>query len=493
MRIKLDVPLELQGLISSTGIEILFPFNNPPAQPSQYEVTTEIPHAKITFSSSNDDSALPPNESEAPNAIIKYISCDSREIEEGDLFISLSDDELLAKKYISDARAHGAFAILNCKSDTAELTPFEKLAKYYISTLPQLKEVIAITGSNGKTTTKEFTRLLLSSAYRVHATDGNMNNEIGLPFTVLTAPRNTEALVLEMGMNKRGEISRLSRTVMPTIAVITNIGTAHIGNLGSIEAIKDAKLEVADGLIRGGILISRISDGLKFSRGEEIQHLSYSYQNENAYACLMQTDSGGYRFLIDGHLAPIDFFTDTPHLLENLSVALAVCYYAKMDFANLALSTSKINESLLRYKILQIGDVKIIDDAYNASLESFGAALDVLKRQKSKIRSMLVGDILESGEYSKEIHYQLGRTVGSALDRLYIVGEMAEIIKTGAIDSGLSRESIFIIKDRYNISAIARSVKGLVEVGECILIKGSHQTGLHKFREEFERLMSNGE
>ena len=472
MRIKLGMPIALSELRESIGLNILPPLLTDVTL-SQDGFSTDIP-------SSSENSIT-----------IEHISTDSREVRKGDLFISLADGEDTSDGHINEARLLGAYALRSRPSVNDELTPLEKIASHYREMLGKIKVIVAITGSTGKTTTKAFANALLSTRYITHATNGNFNNEIGVPLTILGAPPHTEALILEMGMNKFGEISRLSRTARPTICAITNIGSAHIGNLGSKQAIAKAKLEIIDGILDGGILISRFADRLNINSARNISKCTYSYDLNNEGSCLFPADGGNYRFIIDGHCVSLSFFSDTTQILEDLALALSIAYYSGVDIKRLPGAVADINEDMLRFTVSEIGGITIIDDAYNSSTESVSAALAELTKQKARNRSALVGDILEAGEFSEQIHYNLGRMLADSVDKLYLVGEMSEMIKSGATSAGLAERSIFIIEKSDNISSIVRAVHSLVDKGECILIKASHGVGLYKFKEEYERLIND--
>ena len=190
---------------------------------------------------------------------IKFLSTDTRELEPGDLFVALRGERYDGNDFIKYAKERGAITLGDDISADI-LTKFGNasllfLASYFKNKLKRLKYTIAITGSVGKTTTKEFTKILLSTQYSVHSTPQNYNNLIGMPLTLLSAPADTEILILEMGMNRLGEISQMSKCAKPDIALITNIGTAHIGNLGSKENISKAKKEIFDGMTDGEKII----------------------------------------------------------------------------------------------------------------------------------------------------------------------------------------------------------------------------------------------
>ena len=217
------------------------------------------------------------------NAIIKSITTDSREVEEGDLFIAIKGDKFDGADYVSEVKKRGGFVLASVPLYSDILHPngadaLLSLATYYIKTLPYLLYKIGITGSVGKTTTKEFLKIMLSDRYITHASKGNFNNQIGMPMSILSAEKNTQVLLMEMGMNHPGEISNLSRCLRPDIGIITNIGTAHIGNLGCRENIAKAKLEITDGM-NDGILFTPADEPLLRC---EKKCVKFSLTNKNA-------------------------------------------------------------------------------------------------------------------------------------------------------------------------------------------------------------------
>ena len=212
---------------------------------------------------------------------INAICTNSRIAENGDLFFSFEKDRDKAISHIREATVKGAITVSEIPYESTITVKsvkeaFLDLAAFYKELLP-IKRTIAITGSNGKTTTKDIAAKLISSVYNTHSTKGNFNNEIGVPITIFTAPRDVEILIAEAGMNHKGELKRISDCLRPDISVITNIGSAHIGNFGSREKIAEAKLEILSGM-EPPFLIADVGEALLSSH----RSLSVSYNGENA-------------------------------------------------------------------------------------------------------------------------------------------------------------------------------------------------------------------
>ena len=342
------------------------------------------------------------------------------------------------------------------------------------SALPRLKHTVAITGSVGKTTTKEFLRTIVSPRYRTHATAGNMNNEIGLPLTVLTSPDDCEFLILECGMNHTGEISRLSLSANPDIAIITNIGTSHIGNLGSREKIAEAKLEILDGMPSGGILLCEHGEPLLRCAD---QRVTFSDTDKLAdYAVLPSKDE--LRLMIRGiYQCNLDF-KGGRQLIPDLAAAVAAADLIGLSADDIADGVKMIGEGELRYRLIRRSGYTLLDDSYNSSYESATSALKHLMTLSAPVHSALLGDILELGTHAEEIHRALGRyAAGANLDKLYLVGKYAHHLMSGAVNAGMKREKIFIL-DSDNLEEIALIIKSGLSEGECMLIKASHATEL---------------
>lgn len=405
-----------------------------------------------------------------PDQTVEYISTDTRGMTAGALFFSLSGGE----KYVPEAMEKGhAVGITNSTIQVSDTeNALLSLASYYIRKLKMLKYVVAITGSVGKTTVKDFTAAILAKKFHVHKTEGNHNNAIGLSLSVLAAPRDTEILVLECGMNHKGEISRLSAAIHPDIAVITNVGTSHIGNLGSREAIAEAKLEITHGMKYTAKLIIPSDEPLLLSDRQTVLRVGKNGDikprirsvtaNETAYSILKDNES------IAGSLP----FGDK-HLVGNLAFAIAVASSVGIPLDCIASALTHSENFMPRWRRIELSDFTVIDDSYNASLESYRAAFAVLSKHCGP-KSAVIGDVLEAGALSDKIHEAIGKEAASAgINKIYPFGEFADKVVGGAVDAGFDVSMIFPNKDRSAHEKTAREILKNVKPDELILIKGS--------------------
>lgn len=414
---------------------------------------------------------------------IKTICTDSRECHEGDLFFALSGEKFNGNDFLDEAIRAGAIPVGPSVKTFGIKTPSGNLAllnfaKFYKKRLPYLRCSVAITGSVGKTTTKEFLSIISSQRYKTHSTWQNFNNEIGVPLTILSAPLDTEVLICELGMNHRGEIKRLSDTLEPNIAVITKIGTAHIGNLGTIEEIAKAKLEITSGL--SGVLF------IPF--GEELLKCSYpkiathSAVNNNATVSALNNQFNLLEIHLNCELIDIlDFHFDGKHLYECLSAAVAVAYAMKIPHDDIIQGINRISESNLRHKILETPfGFHILDDSYNSSFESVSASIELLTNIKGySEKSVLLGDILELGEKSAEIHEAVGSLVAKYdIDKIFLIGNRSYYIAKGAINAGFPQNRIFINYDIHSPEATSSSICQNMHENGILLAKASHKMNL---------------
>lgn len=402
---------------------------------------------------------------------IRYVVTNSKEVTKDSVFFALER----AEEYVSDALKRGhavsrenSEAILVRDTGAALLA----LASYYLDKLPRLKQTVMITGSVGKTTVKDFTAKLLGQKFKVHKSSGNFNNRIGLPLSILSAPIDTEILVLEAGMNHEGEIEELSLCARPNIAVITRIGTAHIGNLGSREKIAKAKLEITKGLRRGGsiivpeneILLKGIKNSLTFGTGGDAAvNIKRVGINETLF------DLAFY----DGKLENVSVPFGGAHFAFDFAAAalIAKCCGFKIEDTKGALSS--FFDVVSRQKLVYLKNFTIFDDSYNASFESFVADFEVLKSHKNATGAVL-GDILELGSSAEEIHIALGKAAAKAgIKKLYPFGKYADFVAKGAISEGHEKSTIFVNTDTENHEKTAREVIENTECGELVLVKGS--------------------
>lgn len=410
------------------------------------------------------------------NAKIEYIVTSSKDVKSGYLFVALPGKNVSGEIYSQDAKNLGGF-VLGTKKDTADilcencLEFLLRLSSYYISKLQCLKTKIAVTGSVGKTTTKEFLAKFLEQSFAIHKTPENFNNFLGTALTVLSAPKNTEILITEMGMNALGEISRLSSAVKPDYAVITNIGTAHIGMLGTRNLIAKAKLEIKDGMKKGGILFVPKEEHLLMEKGD----MFFSLTNKNADYFLETDEHRNLKFYKDGELI---FSKETKlkarHHLYALLISLSVSHKLGVSKDTLLKICANIDERCLRKKSEKVGDLFIEDDTYSASPEAVKAELEYLKTS-GKSFSVLLGDMLELGNMTEEAHREIGRLAYEAGARfLFTFGVYSHFIKMGAVDAGMKRECIFTNQDTGAPEVSAEQILQYATPGETVLFKASH-------------------
>ena len=421
--------------------------------------------------------------------IIEYVSTDTRSLEPRDLFFALLGERYDGEDFIDEAKLRGAVTV-SSKCHTADIVVKDTrfalllLAEKYKSLLP-VRHRIAITGSVGKTTTKELTAKILSSKFKVHATEDNFNNEIGVALTILSAPADTEVLVIEAGMNHKGELSALSKCISPTIAVITNVGTAHIGNLGSTEAIAEAKAEIGDYLSRDGIIIAPpgITALNKYKRVK-----TASFDDEYADVFL-NLDSQGY-IHVKGEsydISKLRLPLFGSHVKRCLCFAAGVAEELGISEDEFALCVEALKGLYSDSKIIRAKGLILIDDSYNASLESVKCSIEGAVALGPL--SLCLGDILELGEHTERIHRQIGavcRALG--VKRLYLFGKNGKYTKEGALAEGFDKECIFENENLDNPQKTAVQILDSSAPGDAVLFKASHKIELGRIVKIIESL-----
>ena len=433
-------------------------------------------------------------------ALLAYgISIDSRTAKQGDAFFALRGENFDGHRFIPAAEKAGCvFAVVeyvpeNCsipciivKNTTEALGKFARSYKNLFRPI-----TLAVTGSVGKTTTKQFIFSVLETKYLTNVTKGNFNNEIGLPLTVLNLNTDHQALLLEMGMNHKGEISYLSHIAEPDIAVITNIGSSHLENLGSREGIRDAKMEIIDGMKKGGILILNANEPLldgvdtkgltTLYIGIENPTAAYSAENIRMYDDHMLFDIRMRNTVI---LKDIRINVVGKHHIHN-ALAATVCGMI------LGISEENIRRGLLnfvgadmRQSITEKNGITVIEDCYNASPESMRAGLDVLchtAKVKENRPVAVLGDMKELGNVSAEAHFGVGKYVaGCGIAQLVTFGSAAVGIARGAIEGGMSEENILIIEDSDNAENAAALLKTVLRENDAVLFKASRAVALER-------------
>lgn len=431
-----------------------------------------------------------------PDGGFRTLVTDSRECLDGDLFVAISGERFDGEIFAGEAKLKGAF-ILGRKSESADIlcndvrVTLLSLAAIRKMSLKFLKKTIAITGSNGKTTVKEFTRVILSKRFRTHATDGNLNGDIGLALTVLSCPADTEVLIIEMGMRHPGEIHELSVAVHPDIAIITNIGSAHIGHFASPGGIAAAKSEIADGMCGGKILIPCGEKLLSMLPKDRTLTCSVTDPESDFFLMPLEISATGSVFDFYSEYAAFNSaFLSAPGeaALICLCYAVAASLLAGMTAADILSAISMISIDNTRQKFVRISDFALLDDSYNSSPESLEASLKLLSLYRATPRGALLGDMLELGTKTEEFHRAAGRkVVRYGVSHLYLYGAYAPFIAAGARDAGMSDEAIFLFGDS-SPSECAEKISEKHCPNEIILVKGSHASGLSDILYELKKM-----
>lgn len=424
--------------------------------------------------------------------LISEVCIDSRKITENCLFIAIKGENFDGNDYVLSAFEQGAdIAIASRKiniPDDKSLVVVDDTRKAMLALAGYIRNklklrLIGVTGSVGKTTTKEMIFGVLSSSFNTHKTEGNFNNEVGLPLTLFKLREDHEAAVIEMGMSAAGEISVLTRAAEPTVAVITNIGMSHIEHLKSRENILKAKMEITEGLKDGGVLIingddeylSKIGDTgfktVKYGMGESCQ-----VKGE-----MIAPD----RLLVNGRV--ISMPIEGEHNMYNALAAIAVGLECGISLEKAAYSIENYKTDKIRQNIVKIGDITVICDYYNANPQSVEAALELLKSGGAGRRIAVLGDMLELGDYKKECHEKVGvRTAEAGADAVFAFGEMAETLAGAAKNAGV--KNAFAFSDKKELS---EKLVRYLEKGDRVLIKGSRGMKMEEVYEVISNAMGN--
>lgn len=421
---------------------------------------------------------------------INAIVTNSKEAQKNDLFIALKGDVFCGEDFVKEAAQNGAF-ILSVRDKKAEITvpsaeaALLNIASYYKRKLKNLRYTIAITGSVGKTTAKNILSEVLKSKYTVHSTYKNYNNYLGVSHTVLTAPIDCEILVIEMGMNHLREISMLSSAVSPNISVITNIGTAHIGNLGNRETIAKAKLEIADGMTSPLIIVP--TEETLLMKAEGRYGFSISGENADCFLKNIKEDECGTVFdiLTKTHeIRNLRINIPGKHILSSVAIAASVLDAAGDDLTILREALPEIKgERVVRAKMLKCGKYNVYDDTYSASYEATIANFELLAQKKQKMCCVL-GDMLELGAQTKLLHEKIGAAVFKyGFKRLFTFGKSATNIAIGAQRAGMLREFIFINEDIDKPQITAEQINNNCTSEELLFFKASHAVHAEKILE----------
>ena len=414
-------------------------------------------------------------------------SNDSRKIQPGELFVVLKG-ERDGHDYIPAAMERGAAAVLGSRQVgdyPMILVEDTRKALGDIARQERLRlnmKVIAVTGSVGKSTTKEMIACVLDGTYRVGKTPANHNNDIGMPMALLAMPEDTEVAVLEMGMNHFREIAYLASIGRPDVAVITNIGTMHIEHLGSMQGILQAKLEILEGMQENGRIILNGDDQLLWNRHKLYPVHTRYFGIQNPECDVLGSDisqqDGILSFQVhSGSLTfPAELALEGEHYVPDALAAISVGLEMGVDAAKIQERLSRFRNMAGRQEILEIRGCTVIKDCYNAGPESMAAALNVLGHKPGRHIAVL-GDMLELGVCTQAEHYRIGRIAAEKSDVLMAYGPNAPRVIGGAITGGMNDRCAKAYDDQKKL---AEALGRIARPGDVILVKGSR--GMHMER-----------
>lgn len=406
---------------------------------------------------------------------------DSRKVQPGQLFVALQG-ERDGHDYIPMALEKGAAAVLctHCDGDyPAIVVEDTRLALGMIAREERNRlgmKVVGVTGSVGKSTTKEMIATVLQSSYRVSKSPANHNNDLGLPMAVLAMPEDTQVAVLEMGMNHFREIAYLSSIGQPDLAVIINIGTMHIEHLGSQEGILKAKLEIIEGLRPDGKILLNGDDPMLWSTHKmDIPGVYFGIHND---ACAVRgknvTENGqgiSFEVMTDSETFPVTLPLEGIHFVPDALAAVSVGLEMGVPAEKISKALAEFQNMSGRQEIFESKGYTIIKDCYNAGPESMEAALMVLGNRPGR-KIAVLGDMLELGIRAQAEHYRIGRIAAEQADAVLAYGPNGSRVVSGAITGGMTIARAFEDRD-----ALVKALRAIVRTGDVLLFKGSH--GMH--------------
>lgn len=417
------------------------------------------------------------------HAEVTSVVIDNREARPGSLFIAIKGERLDGHKFIASAVEAGATAVL-CHKDVECNVPTIKVADTTQAFLDLARSyrleydipVVALTGSVGKTTTKEMIWCVLNAKFHAHKTYKNWNNEIGLPKVLLQLEPEHTALVAELGMNHKGEISRLSKTVLPDIGVITNVGVSHIENLGSREGILAAKLEILDGMKPGSpLILNKDNDLLSTVTLDDHPLRWFAIHDETADVRAEHIeyldDVTTFTVVTKDETCEVKLPTTGEHNVYDALAAIAVGLELGITLEAASAALQKYRPAGMRENVVEKGGVTVIEDCYNASPDSMKAMVETLtlKGAPGRRKIAVIGDMLELGEYSEEAHGLAGQYMAEAgIDLLITYGPMSRYAAQSAREHGLLR--VFDFQDKNDL---IRKLNGMLKPGDVVAVKGS--------------------
>ncbi len=421
--------------------------------------------------------------------IFSGVTTDSRKITEGVLFVALKGENFNGEDFAEDSLKKGAAAVLVSNSaknisggvvlkveDT--LTAYQKISQSWRERF-QIP-VIAITGSNGKTTTKDLTAAALSPLGEIQKTSANFNNEIGVPLTLLGINEHHKAAVVEIGMRGLGQIESLAKIVKPNIGIVINVNETHIEILKSVEKIAKAKGELVEAIPSGGTVILNADNDftaeMKKLAKNGVKIITYGIENPadlTAKNIVIEDTSTEFRLNYGNEIFDFEIPIIGRHNVSNALAAIAAGLTLGLSIKEIQRGFSTLATTKMRFEVIRRDGVTIVNDAYNASPASMRAAIQTVAEIYEGRKIAVLGDMLELGEISEKVHREVGEELAkNKFDTLITLGELGKFIADGAKDAGL--KNIFTASTHEEV---AKKILEIMRDGDTILFKASH--GMH--------------
>ena len=420
------------------------------------------------------------------------VAVDSRAVRAGDLFVAIRGERVDGHDFALQAAGRGARALLGERRPDglppdfpAALSPrpVEALQRFASTEKKRMGfRLAAITGSAGKTTTKDFTAAILSRRFAVEKTPGNQNSQIGFSMSILNLPRRPEWMVGEMGLSEPGDLARLSRSFEPDVAALLLVAPAHLQFFPSVDAIAEAKAEILEGLRPDGAFVANADDprveAIASRRRGRVIRFGMSSENADVRAGAVSPEADGTRFRLETPSGSADVRLPLPgaHQIANFLAASAIAFAVGVPAEESAAAAAQLRPAAHRGEWRRhASGARLYDDAYNANPSSMRAALETLGAQKASRRIAVLGDMLQLGRDEEEWHRGVGRLVPGRADRLVCVGERARWIAEGAVEAGMAPALVERVGDAAGAAAL---LAGSLSEGDVVLFKASRGVGL---------------
>lgn len=431
--------------------------------------------------------------------IIEGVSTDTREIQVHNLFIPLVGEKFDGHNFAFDAVKKGAVATLWDKRHPTPyldagiiivdntLQAYQKLASSYLKATGA--KVVGITGSNGKTGTKDILASILKENFRVHNTVKNLNNEIGVPKTIMEMDLDDEVVVLEMGMERFGEIKTLTNIARPDIAVITNIGDSHLLELGTKENIARAKFEILEGLKPDGVFIFNNDDEVLREVIKEYtitQKVIKTGTREDSDVIIrpIRSDEEGSSFSIGEYAYSIPFIGK--HQIYNASVAITIAGLLGMNYGDIVRGLSRVKLTGMRMELMHLSSFDILNDCYKSNPQSLTSCIETVYTMKGyKNKILILSDMLELGENERKLHFSVGEKIDrNKIDYVICIGDLAKEIYNGA-NRNFNVNNLFHFETNEEV---VNKVRELISEDTLIMVKGSRGMKLEKIIEMLKEI-----